>query len=95
MLFVKNEIDTQLDAEIASALEQLAEMDKMSEDYEKLLDRISKLYKLKPEERPKRISPDTVLVVAANLFAIIRLTKFENENVIPSKSALSFIKFPK
>ena len=87
-----------LDAEIISALEKLATIpDKTSEEYGNLVEHISKLHKLKAEEHPrlKPISSDTVLAVAANIFGILWLARYERENVIRSKSALSFVYRPR
>jgi hypothetical protein len=47
------------------------------------------------ENRFKPISLDTALVVAANIFGILWLTRFEREHVIPSKSALGFVMKPR
>lgn len=92
-MFPKSPIDTQLEKEIMTLLVKLESLDKKSEEYAKTLDHLSKLYKLKSEDRPKQISPDTVLVVAANIFGILWLTRYERENVISSK-ALGFVKKP-
>lgn len=93
-MFTKNKTETMLDAEIQSALEELGSTDKKTDEYGDLVERISKLHKLKAEERPKRISPDTALVVAANIFGILWLTRYERENVINSK-ALGFVMKPR
>jgi hypothetical protein len=94
-MFAKSDIETKLDAEINSALEELANKDKMSEEYGALVERIAKLHKLKTEERPKRISPDTALIVAANILGILVLTTFESSNVIKARSALGFVMKPR
>lgn len=96
MLF-KSQTETQLDSEIRSALTELSALtDKTSEDYGKLVDRISKLHKLKAEESPKRrVSPDTVLLVAANVFGILWLARFEKENVIKARTAMGFVMKPR
>lgn len=95
-MFTKSEIETKLDAEIISALEKLASTtDKKSDDYGDLVEHISKLHKLKTEERPKRVSPDTVLVVAANILGILWLARYEQTDVIKARTALSFIMKPR
>jgi len=48
----------------------------------------------KPEPRLKPPSMDTVLVVAANLYGILRITRYEREEVINTKS-LGFIMKPR
>lgn len=52
-------------------------------------------YQQESDNRPKRISPDTALVVAANIFGILWLTRFERENVIKAPNALKFVMKPR
>lgn len=92
-MFIKSEIETKLDAQINKLLDQLKEATDVVE-YDKLVERISKLHKLKAEERPKKINPDTVLVVIANIAGIIWLTRYERDAPITSK-ALGFVMRPK
>ena len=93
-MLIKSPTEVQLDAEIRAALRELKDLDKKSEEYGTLVDRIAKLHKLKVEEHPKRISPDTALIVAANIFGILLITRYEGEGVITSK-ALGFIMKPR
>ena len=78
-----------------------------------LVDRISKLHKLKSEEAQNQIkieetlhkfaadsklqlpSTDTMLIVAANIFGILWLARYERENVIKAPRAFGFIKQPR
>lgn len=93
-MFIKTQTETKLDAEINSLLDKLSETQDSTE-YTTYLERISKLHKLKTEERSKPISPDTVLVVAANIFGILWLARYERENVVRSQSALKFVMKPR
>lgn len=93
-MFVKSSIESKLDAEIISSLEELKELKSNSEEYGAVVDRIAKLHKLKSEERRKLPSMDTVLVVGANIFGILWLTRYEREHVISSK-ALGFVMKPR
>jgi hypothetical protein len=93
-MLIKSKIEAQLDAEIQSLLRELSNHSSTSEEYADIVERMSKLHKLKVEERPKQISQDTVLVVVANLFGIFWLTRYERENVLSSK-ALGFIMKPR
>jgi|1186.fasta_scaffold508735_2 hypothetical protein len=95
-MLTKSPTKTKLDAEILSAFEKLESIsDKTSKPYGDLVEHIATLYKLKTEDRSKQISPDTVLVVAANIFGILWLTRYERERVIPSKSALGMVMKPR
>lgn len=112
-MFTKSEIETKLDAEIQSALSKLDHLEPTTEEYGTIVERVSKLHKLKTEEnevtidniikmkemetpdpRFKPVSLDTVLVVAANIFGILWLTRYEREHVINSK-ALGFVMKPR
>lgn len=93
-MFIKTQTETKLDAEINSLLDKLSETQD-SQEYTTTLERISKLHKLKTEEKSKPISPDTVLVVAANIFGILWLARYERENVVRSQSALKFVMKPR
>lgn len=86
-MFTKSETESKLDAEIQVLLDKLRETtDKDSDEYNTIIERIAKLHKLKTEERPKRFSPDTALVVAANLIGIIWVTQHERLHPITTKS---------
>jgi hypothetical protein len=93
-MLIKSKTHAKLDAEIQSALEELEQLSKTSEEYGTLVERISKLHKLKTEEGPKRVSPDAVLFTVANVFGILWLTRYEKTDVINSK-ALGFVMKPR
>lgn len=93
-MFSKSPLEVKLDAEIQAALKELENHKKTSEEYGTIVKHIATLHKLKTESetpRYKQISPDTVLIVVANIFGILLLTRFERENVITGK-ALGFVK---
>lgn len=93
-MFTKSRIEAKLDDETVRLLEQLATTEPNSEEYAALVERVSKIHKLKVEERPKPLSKDTALAVAANIFGILWIAGFERENVITSK-ALAFVLRPR
>ena len=94
-MLIKSQIETKLDAEILSLLAKLKETTKDSEEYVNLVDRISKLHKLKTEERSKPLSLDTVLIVSANIFGILWLARYERENVIKAPKAFGSVLKPR
>jgi hypothetical protein len=93
-MFAKSHTDSALEKEITSALDELEILRDNPEKYGEALERIAKLQKLKPESGLKPPSLDTVLIVGANLFGILWLTRYERENVITSK-ALGFVMKPR
>jgi hypothetical protein len=96
-MFTKSETATKLDAEINALLDCLKKTTKDSKEYDMYIERIAKLHKLKTEEKSKfkPISSDTVLLVAANIFGILWLARYEKTDVIKSKTALGFVMKPR
>lgn len=88
-MFPKSTIESKLDQEIVSSLDELGNHESTSEEYGMIVDRVAKLHKLKSDERLKLPSMDTVLIIAANIFGILRITRYEREHPLTSK-ALGF-----
>lgn len=61
-----------------------------SHEYTKMIGQLLKLYSLKEIDSPKRVSPDTLAIVAGNLVGIVLILRYERLDVVTSK-ALSFI----
>jgi hypothetical protein len=93
-MFPQRPIAVKLDEEIMSALKELETHKSGSEEYGAIVEHISKLQKIKSEERLKLPSLDNALIVAANIFGILWLTRYERDNVINSK-ALGFVMKPR
>lgn len=88
-MFPKSKIESKLDEEIVSSLEELGKHESTSAEYGVVVDRMAKLHKLKSEERLQLPSLDTVIIVAANIYGILRITRYEREHPLTSK-ALNF-----
>lgn len=65
-----------------------------SEEYAATLDRIVKLHKLQAEEKPSRVSPDTLVLAGTNILGIIIILSYERLNIITTK-AMSFVQRPR
>lgn len=89
MLNFTKKKQTKLEKEISLVLDKLKKEDVGTEEYQNILDHLSKLYEMKQKDKSS-ISPDTVAVVAGNLLGIILILKHEELNVITSK-ALGFV----
>lgn len=85
---------TALDTTIDEALTQLSGIEVGSEEYTKKMDQITKLYAIKEKNSPKRVSPDTLVIVAGNLLGILAILGHERAHVVTSK-ALSFVLKPR
>lgn len=94
MLFnTPNEV--KLDACITSQLDKLEGLEDDPAKYDATVERITKLSKLKSEKTISPPSLDTVLLVGANIFGILWLTRFERENVIKSPNAFKMVMKPR
>lgn len=56
----------------------------------RISEQIAKLYKAKEQETPKRVSPDTLILVAGNLLGIVLILNYEKANVLTSR-AIGFV----
>lgn len=92
-MFTKSPIDTELDERILSALSKLKTLEPTSKEYADIVENLTELNKLKTE-KSKPISPDTMLIVAANLFGILWITRYEKTDSITTKS-LGFVMKPR
>lgn len=83
---------SKFDDEIDRLLEVLNMNDPEEEEYQKVMDRLDQLMKIKTCERPSRISWDTALVVAGNLLGVILVLKYERLHIVTSKAMTMVIR---
>lgn len=57
-----------------------------SEEYTKTLDHVQTIHGMLRNEKPARVSRDTLAVIGANLLGILMIIKHENVNVITSRA---------
>ena len=86
--------NTYVDDLIAKATLKIQDLEVDSDEYEVVLERITKLQKIRNDERQAYQADlpnaDTILTVAANLIGIALIINHERVNVITSK-ALPFV----
>ena len=82
--------NTYVDGEISRVVLALQNHAPTSEEYGSALEKLSKLHKIRQEEKPDRVSSDTIASVAANLLVVALIIRHEHLNVITSK-AMSFV----
>lgn len=80
-----------LDEAIDEIFREMATMPSDSNSYAKMADQLTKLYKLKEIDSPKRVNPDTLFTVAGNLVGILIIIGYEQHHVITSK-AMTFLR---
>jgi ABC-type hemin transport system substrate-binding protein len=79
-----------LQTAIDETLAQLKGLEATSNEYIEIMEQVTALYKLQEKNSPKRVSPDTVLVVVGNLAGIALILGYEQAHVVTSK-ALAFV----
>lgn len=75
---------------IDEILREMSQHSSDTEEYAKMADQLTKLYSLKEVDSKRRVSPDTLATVAANLLGIILIVGHERIHVVTSK-ALNFV----
>lgn len=77
---------SQLETAIARAFAQLESHEVGSDEYSATLEHISKLHKMREDEKSHRVSADTAAVIGANLAGILLILRHEHVNVITSRA---------
>src|SRR5690606_38164920 len=62
--------------------------------YPEMTEQLSKLYQLKQLDKPERVKPDTLLVVAGNIAVAAMIIGFEQKHVVTTK-VMSFLTKPR
>ena len=89
MLFSQKQ-ETEYDRPIRRILREMDLHEPNSEEFGTLTERLTKLQKMRSDDRPDPISRNTALQVAANLLGIGIIVRHEQLNVITTK-ALGFV----
>ena len=90
MKFTRKDKRTNLEKEIDSVLERMSSLDPDSKEYTDMMNNLGKLFDAKSKEKDRKISPDTIVIVACSLLEIVLMLNFEKTGVITSK-ALGFV----
>lgn len=90
MKFTRKDKRTNLEKEIDSVLEKMSSLDPDSKEYSDMMNNLGKLFDAKSKEKDRKISPDTIVIVACSLLEIVLMLNFEKTGVITSK-ALGFV----
>ena len=88
--FLRRNKSEELDEVIDDVYMRMRVVGPDSEEYKELLSHLERLTKLKPQTGLRRVSPDTMAVVAGNLAGIVIIVAYEHKHVVTSK-ALGFI----
>lgn len=81
---------TNLEVEIDEVLDKLSTFEPSGEDYRKIVENLKVLYQIKNISLERKIKPETILAISANILGIAMIIGYEKANVITTK-AISFI----
>ena len=90
MKITKIRKQTLMEKEVDEILTQMSTMDRTSKEYSDIADNLDRVCKAKSYESNRRISPDTIAIVAGNLLGILIILGYERADVITTK-ALGFV----
>lgn len=76
---------TYVDNEILRITNALKFQEPNSDEYQELLDRLGKLQKIRQEEKPEFVKPDTIVMAVVSIIQIGMVLKYEEFNVITSR----------
>lgn len=88
--FTKRDKRSTLEKEIDGVIEIMSKETPCTEEYTAMANNLKRLYEAKGVEPKRRVSPDTLMLVACNLLGIVLILTYEKANIITSK-ALSFV----
>ena len=92
-MLAKSESMQLLEEEISRNLRELKFHEIASDEYQKRMDRLVALYRMKEEEKSRFGSKDTLAVIFGNLMGIFMIVKHEHVNVITSR-AMQLVRMP-
>lgn len=75
-----------LQDQIDDTLDQMSDYQKDTDEFERLLANLEKLYKLKSSDKNWSVSPDVIVAAAANIGGILLVLNFERMGVVTSKA---------
>lgn len=83
--FFRNE-PTQVDEQIDAILLEMDSVEKTSDEYKTLLDRLVALDKIKTESRRSPVSSDTIALIAGNVLVSFVIVAYENRHLTNSRA---------
>lgn len=86
MLIRRTQPDKGLERVIDDILTRMSTTSADSKEYAAMSDRLVQLYELKKYDASRRVSPDTLVIVAGNLLGILMIVNYEKMNVMSSKA---------
>lgn len=86
----KPKVDPNLDPVVDGILSEMQVYGPDTQEYTNLLGHLERVYALRKNDERKRVSPDTMALVAGNLLGILIIVAYEQKHVMTSKG-LGFV----
>ena len=81
-----------VDALIDAVLEEMHKIGVTSDEYQKMMTYLERLYEIKAKDRQPPVSRDTIAIVAGNLLGILVIVAYEQKHVMTSKGFSQIIR---
>lgn len=92
MKLFSREVTSIYDEPITKVLEELRVQSVETEEWSTAMRHLETLTKLKADEKPKRVSRDTMAMVAGNLLGILVIVAYEQKHVMGSQGLKQLLK---
>lgn len=90
--FRRDDVASEYDPQIAKLQAEMMTYDPDQPEYKAAFDHFVTLTKLKAEQKPKRVSADTMAIVAGNLLGILIVVAYEQKHVMTSRAPWNTLK---
>lgn len=87
--------ESEYDKQVRRLLLELETADPGSDGYARLMEQLTKLQKMRAEDRPERLSPNTAAIVATNIAGIVMVIRHEQFNLIVTKALGLVMRLPR
>jgi hypothetical protein len=89
-MFKRPKPKTKLEIEVDKLVRSLGDYSTNSKEYGEVLERLVKLHKIRQEDKPDKVNPNTALTAAAHILGIFMILQYEHLHPISTK-AMSFV----
>jgi len=93
--FKKKDTENPFDSQLRAAMLDMQQYETDSDEYQRQLDIVDRLIKIRQGDQPDKISRNTMAIIAANLAGLVFVCTFDRVHVLSQKGFQSIMKLPK
>jgi hypothetical protein len=86
--------DQKLASIMDAILNEMSDAGPSADEFQELMTQLERVHKLTTDKPSRKVSPDTLALVAGNILGILVIVAYEQKHVMTSKS-MSFVMKPK